>query len=428
MILKKVIDFIKKTFRSDFIKVSSLNSVSLAVRTVTGFISVKFIAVVIGPPGLALLGQLNNFSSFIMAFSSPGISSGVTKFVVEFENSPKDLRRHISTGTTIVLCLSFLIGAILVLFSKSLSQFIFYSPSYYYVVTILGVSLFFYNLNTMLFGIINGFKDFKSYVSISIANTIFGLILTLVLVYYFKIAGALVAVVIVQSFVLLLTLFMVRNKPWLKLMYFTGGWDKAAGKGYLAYIFMAIISGGVGPISLFLVRSIIINHLNLASAGIWDAMYRFSFSMLSILVMSLAVYYFPKAAEIKDKALLHKFIWEHIKMVVPIAAVGYTILFFLRHIIIHVLFAKTFGAMDSLFLMQFLGDTFKIAIWFYAYAMSAQMLTKYFIMNELLSGVLFPLLTFLLINYIGLNAAVTAYACSNIVSLLFLVFVFKTKI
>ncbi|MGZ7068830.1 MAG: MATE family efflux transporter, partial [Methanobacterium sp.] len=156
MILKKVIDFIKKTFRSDFIKVSSLNSVSLAVRTVTGFISVKFIAVVIGPPGLALLGQLNNFSSFIMAFSSPGISSGVTKFVVEFENSPKDLRRHISTGTTIVLCLSFLIGAILVLFSKSLSQFIFYSPSYYYVVTILGVSLFFYNLNTMLFGIING--------------------------------------------------------------------------------------------------------------------------------------------------------------------------------------------------------------------------------------------------------------------------------
>lgn len=428
MIIKKILGYIKNAIQSDFIRVSSINSVSLLIRTLASFISIKLIAVLIGPPGLALLGQLNNFSSFIVAFSSPGISSGITKFVVEHKESKEDLRQYISTGVMIILLLSGIIGLGLVAFSKPLSHFVFYTDSYHYVLVIFGAALFFYNLNTFLLGIINGFQEFKSYVRISIASTLLGLFLTILLVYFFKAAGALVSVVLVQSTIVFITLIMVRKKRWLKLEYFTGGYNKTIGKSYLDYILMALISGGIGPISLFLVRTIVIKNLGLEAAGIWDAMYRLSFSLLSILVVSLGVYYFPKAAEIKNKSLLHKFIWTHIKIIIPIAIVGYAILFFLKPFIIQILFDKKFIAMNALFLMQFVGDLFKISVWFYAYAMSAQMLTRYFIINEIFGGIMFPVLTFFLIGHMGLTSTVTAYALSNILSLLFLIYVFRYRV
>ena len=49
---------IKKIIATDLVKVTSLNAVATLVRMLTGFISVKVVAVLIGPAGVALLGQL----------------------------------------------------------------------------------------------------------------------------------------------------------------------------------------------------------------------------------------------------------------------------------------------------------------------------------------------------------------------------------
>ena len=70
---------IKKVISSDLVKVFSLNAVSTFIRMLTGFVSVKVVAVLIGPVGIALLGQLNNFSSILLSISTGGITNGMTK-------------------------------------------------------------------------------------------------------------------------------------------------------------------------------------------------------------------------------------------------------------------------------------------------------------------------------------------------------------
>lgn len=68
----------------------SLNAVATLVKMLTGFISVKIVAVLIGPAGIALLGQLNNFSSIFLTISTGGISSGVTKYIAENDGSQQN--------------------------------------------------------------------------------------------------------------------------------------------------------------------------------------------------------------------------------------------------------------------------------------------------------------------------------------------------
>ena len=53
-------ELIGRFCRSELAKVFSLSSVATLVKMLTGLISTKVVAVLIGPGGVALLGQLNN--------------------------------------------------------------------------------------------------------------------------------------------------------------------------------------------------------------------------------------------------------------------------------------------------------------------------------------------------------------------------------
>ena len=59
---------------------------STVVKMLTGLISVKVVASIIGPSGVALVGQLNNFATIAMSLASGGINNGITKYVAEREN------------------------------------------------------------------------------------------------------------------------------------------------------------------------------------------------------------------------------------------------------------------------------------------------------------------------------------------------------
>jgi len=77
----------KKIFTADLVKVSFLNAVATVIRMLTGFVSVKVVAAIIGPVGVALLGQLNNFTQILLSISNGGINAGITKYTAEYSGS-----------------------------------------------------------------------------------------------------------------------------------------------------------------------------------------------------------------------------------------------------------------------------------------------------------------------------------------------------
>lgn len=73
--------------KTDIVRVFSFTAISTLVKMLTGLIGVKVVASVIGPAGVALVGQLNNFASIAMAVSSGGINSGIIKYVAEYKEN-----------------------------------------------------------------------------------------------------------------------------------------------------------------------------------------------------------------------------------------------------------------------------------------------------------------------------------------------------
>jgi PST family polysaccharide transporter len=156
-----------------------------------GFISVKVVAVIIGPSGVALVGQLGNFSSIIMAVATGGIATGVTKYIAEYKDDTEVIRGYIGTAVKIALFFSLLCGLFLIMGARILSSKILLDSKYSFVFIVFGVTLIFYVANTLILAVINGYKQFNLYVKASIVSSIVGLILSLLLVIPFGVNGAL---------------------------------------------------------------------------------------------------------------------------------------------------------------------------------------------------------------------------------------------
>ena len=181
-LISRSIELAKRAAKADIVKVFSLTSISTLVKMCTGLISVKVVASIIGPAGVALVGQLNNFASIVMSFASGGINSGVTKYVAEYKEDNSKITQYLSTALRITGICTLVCSILLLGLHRYISELIMLTPDYGYVFVIFGLTVFMYALNNLLISIVNGYKEFKKYVWISIANSIFGVAFTVILV------------------------------------------------------------------------------------------------------------------------------------------------------------------------------------------------------------------------------------------------------
>lgn len=368
----------------NIIKVFSLNAIATLVRMMAGMISVKVVAVIIGPAGIALLGQLNNFNSILLGMANGGITTGITKYVAEYKDDDSYLRKFLSNALLITLISSLLVSVIMVFGCVYLSRLILLSDEFYYVFIVFGFTIFFYTLNGLLIAVLNGFKKFKKYVRVNIVGTIFGFLYSVVLVSSFGLTGAMINAVTFQSMMFFVTLYMFRNEPWLKREFFREKFDLPVIKKYLGYSVMTLTSLALFPVSQMLLRGYVISEISASDAGIWEGMNRISAMYLSVITSALTIYYLPRLSEIQDNGELRREIYKCYKVIVPILICICILIFILRYFILWFLFTPEFYKMSELFPWQLVGDFFKICSWMLAFLMVAKAQTKNFILTEII--------------------------------------------
>jgi O-antigen/teichoic acid export membrane protein len=429
---------VKKIFGADLIKVSFLNAIAVFIKMIAAFVSMKAIAILSkdfpggGPAAIALVGQLNNFTTILLSVCNGGITTGMTRYVAEYSKSPKKNQLFLGTGFWITTVLSGLTGLILILGAGYWSEIILKSTQFKLVFYVFGATIVMYAYNTLLIAVINGFKEYKKYVIANVMGSIVGLVFTIILSYRFGVYGALIALVTYQSVVFVLTLPLVRKSKWFKVGSFTKKFSKLAVKRLSHYSLMAIVTAAVMPVAQLVIRNYIIAHskvagagANLNQAGLWESINRVSNMYLMVFATSLGVYYLPRLTELRTQGELRKEVLSVGKLVIPFLIIFSLALYFGRTIIIHVLFTEQFNGMDNLFAFQLLGDTIKLSSWILAYVMTAKSMTKTFIMMEFVSSICQVLFTIYFFEKFGTFGATMGYALTHTVYLVCMLFIFR---
>jgi PST family polysaccharide transporter len=352
--------------------VFSFTSISSVIKMLTSFISVKIVSLIVGPVGIAFIGQLNNFSSIVNNLSCGGIHSGVTKYIAENKENSLLVNSYISTAFKITLFCSSAIGMILICFHAKLSQLIMLSSSYEYIFIVFGVTIFFYALNNLFISILSGYNEYKKNISVNIATSVVSLIFTIILVFFFKLKGALISIVTFQSVVLFVTLLLIRKSMWATKASFFSKLDLSIVKKYSRYAFMTFTAITILPISQIFLRRYVMVNISAVEAGWWDAMNKISSFILSFLVPFLNVYFLPRISQAKTKIDIRNEIFRVYKIIIPLFSIGIIIIYIFRLFIIKLLFTADFFPMESLFKWQLAGDMIAIPSYFLGYLLIAK--------------------------------------------------------
>ena len=408
------------------IKTSVLTGISTVIKLVSAFVINKVIAIYIGPSGLAIVGQLQNFTSIITTFSNGAISSGIVKYTAEYQDI-EEKQKIFSTSIVISLICSLIISIFLFGFSDYLSELILKDVQYSSVFIIFGATIFLFALNMVLISILNGQKEIKKYVLVNIAGSIFSLFFTSVLIMQLNLMGALYALVLNQSVMFFVTLAFVLKSSWFKLEYFIKGLDKESLSKLSKYSLMAIVSALTVPVSHLIIREYIGENLGWDSAGYWQGIWYISTMYLLLVTTTLSVYYLPRLSEIQDNKELRKEIFSGYKIIMPIVILASLIIFLLKEYVVLIAFSKNFMPMIDLFAWQLIGDVIKIASWLLGYLMLAKAMTKVFIYTEVLFSALFVGLSILFVDKFGLVGITYAYALNYLLCLFMMIFIFRKR-
>jgi O-antigen/teichoic acid export membrane protein len=319
---------LNKLYHLDLFRVFSLTAVSTLVKIFTGFITIKIVASQLGPAGIALIGQLNNFVAIFIVIASAGINQGVTKYISENKDSAERIKLFIGTAFKLTIISSLICSLVIICAFRFLSIKILESPDYWYVFLIFGFVIIFYALNNLLLSILNGFQLYRKFVLINIVSSFVGLLFTVILVYFWQIKGALISVISYQSVMFAISYRMMRKQSWIEFLSFKEKIDTGIARHYFKYTLMALTTAATVPVSQLLIRTYVISNLSMVEAGYWEGMNKLSSVYLLLITTSLSVYFLPKLSELKTNYELRNEIFKAYKIIMPALLFGLVIIYF----------------------------------------------------------------------------------------------------
>lgn len=417
----------KKILSSDLVKVLSYTGFSTLIKLITSYVTVKVVASIIGPSGVALVGQLQNFTSIFTTVGAGGINNGVVKYVSEYKEDENTLQKYLTNGFKLTAYFSSISGFLLIILSNYLSKWVLFEEKYSYLFILFGLNLILLSFNNFFLSVLNGFKEFKKFVSINIFTNVISLIFTVILVWLYGLKGALISLVTYQGFVLLITMYYLKKKDWFSKQLW-GNWDKQIVGKYFSYSLMALVTAMTLPVSQLLIRGYIIKEYSITDAGFWEGVNKISAMYLMFITTSFSVYYLPKLAEITDDHILRKEILKTYKIITPIIFITLAMIYLLKDVVINVLFTKEFYPMKELFLWQLIGDFFKIMSWLLAFVMVAKSMTKLYIITEILFAVSLVLLSYYFIGHYGILGSTESYCINYFLYFVVMVGIFSRKL
>lgn len=412
--------------KNPIIGASLYSTASSVIKISTTLVVGKIIALKTGAEGIAIYGQILNFVVIMLVISGGAINEGITKFVSEYRLQTSDkLANLLSTSLKYTVFCSIIVGVLLIIFSNQLSVFVLQEEGYDYVFVLFGFTIILYNINNMLLAILNGFKQFKNFNFISICNNFLSLFLTLLLVVLYNLKGALIAVVLNQAIVLLLTLFLLRKQLWFTAANFSKQFDNNTFKLLFSFALLSILSTAVNPVVSILIRNEIVDTISLKAAGYYEFVSRIS--SISILFFSLTVtsYYLPRISEISQKNELFTEIKNTYKIILPVIFVLLSLIYILRYLIIEMLATIDFYESEGLFFFQLLGAFFKICAQILGFVFLAKAKIKILISLEFILNIIYFLLMFTLVKNLGLIGTSYAFAIYNFIYLIVVILIFN---
>lgn len=355
----------------------------------------KFVAILLGPTGMGVAGLLNSTITLIASLTNFGLGTSAVKNISEAHGT-ENIKRVSAVVIVIrrLVWVTGLLGAFLTfIFSSWLSEITFGTTEYTYSFMWISITLFFNQISTGQNVILRGMRRIRYMAQASLIGSIFGLMTTVPLYYFYGIDGIVPGIILTSLTSLLLTWYFA-NKIKLRSLKVSLAQTVSEGKGMLKMGFMLSLSGLIAMGIAYILRIFISNTGGVDQVGLYNAGFAIINSYVGMIFTAMSTDYYPRLAAVSNnnyKSRVEIIQQAEIALLI-MAPVIMVFLVFINWIII-ILYSTEFIEVSDMILWAIIGIFFKVVSWSISFIFLAKGATKIYFWNELITN----------INLLGLN-------------------------
>jgi O-antigen/teichoic acid export membrane protein len=410
-------------------KATSLFGGVQVFNIILSIIRSKFIAILLGPTGMGIMGLLTSTTGLIGNLTNFGLSTSAVKDIAAANNTKNTQR--IATIITVFRRLVWITGALgmvaTLILAPWLSQLTFGNKNYTLAFIWISITLLFQQLSSGQLVILQGMRKLQFLAKANIVGSSLGLLATLPLYYFWKIDGIVPGLIGTALLSLLISWYFSRK---VKVKSTTTSYSQTyfEGKSMLQMGFMISLSGLLTAGASYIIRIFIGRAGGVEQVGLYTAGFAIINTYVGLIFNAMGTDYYPRlSAAAYDNKLCKRTINQQAEIALLILApILIMFLVFIKWVII-LLYSKQFIAISDMIYWMAIGMFFKATTWTLGFLILAKGNGKVFFWSELASNVLTLLLNIFGYWIWGLTGLGISFFVAYIIALCQVFFINKIK-
>lgn len=400
----------RSSYRS-ILKSTSLIGGASVINILIGMVRTKFVAVLLGPTGVGLLGMYGQVTSVVGTLTGMGLGSSGVRQVAEAVGTQDDERiaRTVITLRRAAWVTGGLGLLLMAAFCVPLSHVTFGSSDYAWAIAVLGVTLLTGAIAAGQGCIINGTRRIADLAKISIIGAASGTLMSIPCFWFWGEAG-IVPSLLLSAFAALGTSWWFARRVPVKAIDLP--WRDSAGEArQLLTLGASLMAAGlVTVLSNYLIRVVMLRQFSLDDVGIYQAAFSLSGILAGFVLGAMGADYYPRLTAVaNDNASVCRMVNEQTQISILLALPGLVAMMVFAPLVIKVFYATSFEAAVPVLRWCTLGILGRVFSWPMGYVMLAKGKGRAFFVTEVIAAALHLAAVAVFVQIWGLDGAGIAF-------------------
>ena len=283
------------------LKATSLIGGSSFINILIGMVRTKFVAVLLGPAGVGLMGMYGSITGMIGAVSGMGLGSSGVRQIAE-SHGTGDAERIASTVRTLrrTLWLTGTLGMLATMVGCVWwSKLSFGSTEHAIAIALLGITILLGSISGGQSCILQGTRRIADLAKINIIGAVAGTLISIPCFYLWGMNG-IVPSLLLCALAGLATSWWFASRIAIKQIHLPWSESREEASRLLTFGLPIMLSGLMGALAAYLIRIVLIRQVGLDGVGIYQAAFGISGILVNFVLAAMGTDYYPRLTAVAN--------------------------------------------------------------------------------------------------------------------------------
>lgn len=414
----------QKDSYKQIVKSTSIVGGSQILNILIGVVRMKVLAILLGPAGVGIAGIFQTIIDLVRDATGFGVNFSGVKSIAEVSESgdSQKISRTILVLRRWALGTGLLGTILIIIFCNYFSKYSFGNFDYATRISYLSIIILTSAISASQVALLQGLRKILQMAQATLIGTVFGTLISLPLYWFYGNDGIVPGMILTSMGSVTVSWLYIRKIPVQSVKLSLGDTIKE-GLGMAKLGFFIVVNGFVATLSMYVIRAIIVEHLDLVSVGYFQAVWTISTLYINILLHAMLADYFPRLTLLQsDNKASNQLINQQLEVTLLVGCPMLVGMIIFSPLALNILYSSAFNIAVPVMRWQMAGSFFTLVSWPLGVLYLSKNEGLYCVISESLRQIIYISIIYFGWDYLGFTGLGIGFFIAGLLNAIFVYF------